>query len=123
LRITHGTPGESTLDLPAGEWSISLQYVATQGIRLTAAGLDSKLPANLDFRGPSSFWPAGEITVTKPERVRFTLSVEQSTLFGRLIGAESLAFPLQIAATPVGPHQEVPMRKACGRYVDFITPG
>jgi hypothetical protein len=120
-RITDSRASSQQLILPPGRWSISLQYVATDDAHLTAPGLDAELPANLDFRGPSSFWPAGEIDVSHQEPVRFTLSVDPPTALGRLIGAESLAFPLQIAATPIGPHERVPVDKACGRYVDFVT--
>ncbi len=122
-RITDSGSASQELELSPGRWAISLQYVATQDAHLTAPGLDAELPANLDFRGPASFWPAGEIEVGERGPVRFTLSVDEPTLFGRLIGAESLAFPLQITATPTGAHETVPSHEACGRYVDFITPG
>ncbi|MDX6615020.1 MAG: hypothetical protein QOD60_111 [Solirubrobacterales bacterium] len=122
-RVTDSHGQELALILPRGRWAISLQYVATQDAHLQAPGLDAELPASLDFRGPSSFWPAGEVDVAQKAPVRFTFSVDPPTAFGRLIGAESVAFPLQIAATPIGPHRQLPVAKACGRYVDFITPG
>jgi hypothetical protein len=121
-RVTDSRSASQQLTLSPGRWAISLQYVATQDARLTAPGLDAKLPANLDFRGPSSFWPAGEITVPAGGPVRFTLSVDRPPLLGRLLHADALAFPLQIAARPVGLLRVVPVASACGRYVDYITP-
>ncbi|MGO9884935.1 MAG: hypothetical protein ACLPV4_18215, partial [Solirubrobacteraceae bacterium] len=42
------------LHLPAGEWSLSLPFVSPQGITVQGAGLDAKLPPNLDR--PGSLW-------------------------------------------------------------------
>jgi hypothetical protein len=122
VRVTDANPSTQELVLPPGRWSISLAYVATQEARLRAPGLDSALPANLDYRGPSPFWPAGELDVRRRGPVRFTLSVDRPPLFGRLIGAEAVAFPLAIAATRAAPPQRIPVGRACGRYVDFIQP-
>jgi hypothetical protein len=122
-RITDSHPAGQVLVLPRGRWAISLQYVAGQNAHLRAPGLDTTLPANLDFRGPASFWPAGDLTVDQRKSVRFSLSVDPPTTFGRLIGAESVAFPLEVTATPIGPHTRIPATESCGRYADFITPG
>ncbi|MGZ5340345.1 MAG: hypothetical protein ACXWED_02925, partial [Solirubrobacterales bacterium] len=121
-RVTDSRSATQELVLGPGRWSISLQYVATQDARLSAPGLDATLPANLDFRGPSPFWPAGEIEVKRKSPIRFTLSVHRPPLFGRLIGADSRAFPLAIAATRDSPRRRLPVARACGRYVDFIVP-
>ena len=122
-RATDSSPRDLQLILPPGRWAISLQYVATQDAHLQAPGLDAELPASLDFRGPSTYWPAGEIDVTRGRLIQFKFSVDPPTAFGRLVGAESVGFPLQLAATLVGPHEQLPLAKACGRYVDFILPG
>jgi hypothetical protein len=120
-RVTNGQPATQVLTLPRGRWALSLQYVSTQEANLTAPGLDSSLPANLDFRGPSSFWPAGEVTVGRMQALRFTFSVDRPTLFGRLIGAEAVGFPLQLTAIREGRHLTFPRKQACGRYVDFVV--
>jgi hypothetical protein len=62
------------------------------------------------------------VEVRRKGTVRFTLSVDRPPAFGRLIGADSLAFPLAIAATRAGPEQLLPVRRACGRYIDFVQP-
>ena len=123
-RVTDSRSASQTLTLGPGHWEISLEYVSTRPLRLTAPGFDRKLPASLDFRGPAPPFPSGgEIVVDRPRRVTFTAAVESPPLFGRLIGAESLAFPLRIVATPANVERRIPSAAACGRYVDFSTPG
>ncbi len=149
-RVTDGHGASQELVLEPGQWAISLQYTASQDLHVTGGGLDQTLPANLDFRGPSPFWPVGEIDVrdptariqrqarrlreggsreiayavhVEPKRIRISVSVDDPPLLGRLIGAEAVAFPLAIAATPLNREDFVPLRQACGRYVDFISPG
>jgi hypothetical protein len=116
-------PASTELELDPGRWSISLQYASTQPVHLRAPGLDATLPANLDFRGPSVFWPVGEIEVRRRGPVRFELSVERPPLGGRLLGADSLAYPGPLAAMPLEPRAEAPLRGACGRYVDWYSAG
>ncbi len=129
-RVTDARPASQSLELPAGRWSISIQYVSTQDLRLEAPGLDASLPPNLDFRGPSPFWPAGVLELSEAGPVRFTASVERPSLFGRMIGAEALAFPLAIAASPApaagesafAGERRLPVARACGSYLDFVEP-
>jgi hypothetical protein len=125
LRVTGGSPATVELDLVPGHWEISLEYASTQPVRLTAPGFDQTLPASLDFRGPGQPFPTGgELVVEQPETVRFTLAVGEPTLFGRLIGAESVAFPFRILATPALPERVIPARAGCdaGPVTDFVTP-
>ena len=121
-RVTQSQPASQELDLTPGRWTISLQYAATRPAHLTAPGLDASLPAQLDYRGPAPFWPAGEIDVRRAGPVRFTLEIDSPPLLGRLIGADALAFPLAIAASPSAAAEQLPVSRACGRYVDFTAP-
>jgi hypothetical protein len=122
-RVTDSRSAGQELTLGPGHWEISLEYVSTQPLRLTAPGFDRELPASLDFRGPAPPFPSGgEIVADRQRRLTFTVSVERPPLFGRLIGAESLAFPLRIVATQANVAEKIPAAAACGRYVDFITP-
>ena len=71
-------PGDADAQtLPPGRWRISLQYDATQSVRVSAPGLEATLPANLDYRGSVPFYPAGELVVPRAGSVRFTVSVER----------------------------------------------
>jgi len=124
-----GSPVAQTLELPAGRWEVSLQYDATQPLHVSAPGLAATLPANLDYRGSLPYYPVGELTVRKRGPVRFTVEVESPPLAGRLLGTESQAHLGAIAASPAGggpipgeAQSVIPLRRACGRYVDFYVP-
>ena len=128
--VEDGSPVTQELTLPKGRWEVSLQYDATQPVRVSAPGLDATLPANLDYRGSVPYYPAGELTVRHRGPVRFTVSVESPPLAGRLLGTKSEAHVGAIAASPAGAggpipgeaERMIPLRNACGRYVDFYAP-
>jgi hypothetical protein len=76
------------------------------------------------------FYPAGTVQVGKRGPVRLEVSVEDPPLAGRLLGTESEAHLGAVAASPSaagGPipgeaEQRIPLRRACGRYVDWYRP-
>lgn len=124
-----GSPVTQTLELPAGSWEISIQYDATQPLHVDAPGLAATLPANLDYRGSVPYFPVGELTVHRRGPVRFTVDVGDPPLAGRLLGTKSQAHLGAIAASPAGSggpipgeaERVIPLRRACGRYVDWFT--
>src|SRR5207248_11205283 len=89
-------------------------------------GLRRTLPANLEPLGP--YWSVGTIRIARPGRVRIVVSFRPLPRLGRLLGARGLTR----APTPTGlkalgrvtaapaPVRDatVPLRQACGRYVD-----
>ena len=124
--ITEAAPATQALELTPGRWQISIQYASTRDLHLTAAGLDVTLDANLLFRGPSPYYPAGVIEVQSPsgERVpvEFTAAVDRPPLAGRLLGTESRAYLGTIAAMPAErPVRGLPLTRACGRYIDWYS--
>jgi hypothetical protein len=135
--IHDGSPATIELDLPAGSWAVSLAYDSTRPVTLTAEGTEfAQLPGNLDFRGPAPYWPAGEIEVDRPTRVRIEASVERPPLVGRLLGASSVAHLGAIAASPAGTgyvdaerplpgtgERLRPAARACDAYVDWLEKG
>ena len=128
--VEGGEPVTQSLDLPAGDWEISLQYDATQPLRVSAPGFAATIPANLDYRGSVPFYPVGELTVPKKASVPFTVEVGDPPFLGRVLGTQSEAHLGAIAASPAGrggpipgeAEQVVPIGDACGRYVDSYTP-
>ena len=124
-----GHTAQIAVKLPRGSWDVSLQYLSQTPVTVRAPGLNEALDAN--FGLITSFWPAG--TVTSDGR-GFTLSVTSGkrSRFGQLLGTPpAMRAPLspnlsplfQIAftrhdATP----RRVPIRHACGRYVDWLAP-
>jgi hypothetical protein len=130
--LTQTKPAQQRLYLTPGRWDISLQYASTQALHVTASGgplaapFDATLRSNLLFRGPSPFYPVGTLEVKSPGEVVFDVSVDEPPLVGRLLHAESKAYLTGIAATRADPPREtVPLRRACGRYIDWyaVAPG
>jgi hypothetical protein len=135
--VEDGSPVSRTLDLPKGKWEISIQYDATRPVTLSAAGSRLELPGNLDYRGVTPYWPAGQIEVGSGGAVRMEASVERLPLAGRLLGAHSVAHLGAIAATPVGRDYVSSARSpapgtgerivrgpaACGAYADWSSGG
>jgi hypothetical protein len=111
------TTAVRTLDLPRGSWEISLQYTSDTSITLRTKGFERSLPANLDRRGP--FWSAGSYTSTGG-RVTFTITAENVPLSGLAPRDTGLG---GLVATRLGFGQQMlPLREACGRYVDWYRP-
>ncbi|MGH2925147.1 MAG: hypothetical protein ACRDK1_04160 [Solirubrobacterales bacterium] len=128
--VEDGAPVTQTLTLPAGRWRISLPYDATRPVHVSAPGLDATLPANLDYRGSTPYYPAGELRVPRAGPVRFTVAVERPPLAGRLLGTKSQAHLGTIAASRAGTggpipgeaERQVALSGACGRYLDWYRP-
>jgi hypothetical protein len=130
--LTQTTPAQQRLYLTPGRWDISIQYASTQAMRVTASGgplaapFDASLRTNLLFRGPSPYYPVGTLEVKRPGEVVFNVSVDDPPLAGRLLHTESKAYLTGLAATRADPpRQSVPLRQACGRYLDWyeVAPG
>ena len=125
--ITQSKPAQQRLYLTPGRWDISIQYASTQELRVTASGgalaapFDATLRTNLLFRGPSPYYPVGSLEVRRPGRGPSSRSASiDPPSVGRLLGTESRAYLAGLAATRSDPaRQAVPLRGACGRYVDW----
>lgn len=126
-----GDGASQRLRLPAGTWDISLQYVSSQPLTITAAGLRARLPGNLARMGP--FYSAGRVRSDGRHTVTVTASIAKLPAFGRLLGSSGHTRALDslhnrplgaIAATRVDLRgRNVPLRRACGRYVDWYRLG
>jgi hypothetical protein len=143
--ITHKGSATEELLLAPGTWNISIQYASTQPMTIEAPGLKREMRTNMLFRGPSPYYPVGQVDVTNgDEPVRFTVTVGEPPLLGRTLGGDGEAYLGRIAATPVavegappdrgvggtaaaGPlaRQTIPLNRACGRYIDWygLAPG
>jgi hypothetical protein len=130
--LTQSQPAVKRLYLTPGRWEISIQYASTQPLQITASGgalaapFDATLRTNLLFRGPSPYYPVGTLQVRRLGEIAFDVSVDDPPLIGRLLGTESKAYLTGLAATRADPaRQAVPLRAACGRYVDWyeVAPG
>jgi hypothetical protein len=126
--LTESTPAAQSIYLTPGRWEVSIQYASTQPLRISGDGpglastFRAELRTNLLFRGPSPYYPVGSLVVERPGEVAFRVEVDDPPLVGRLLGTESKAYLGAIAATRADPSREtVPLRRACGRYVDWYT--
>ncbi len=126
-------PGESatqTLQLPAGEWDLSMQYQSpVVGLSVDAAGESFDLPAAMDgaipFRlGQGPFWPVGQIS-SSGDPVEITVSIDDLSTFQSLIGVNRKAAIGNIVATHTAPYRTITFAPApgppCGDYVDSYT--
>jgi hypothetical protein len=115
-------PGETItvhLSLSPGAWDLETPYVSSRSVTVSGpGGVLRRLPANLDRPGPR--WPIGRVVI--PPSGSMTIKIHAANgWFTRLTPAEAGAYMMSIIATPVGTERVVPMRKACGRYVDWYT--
>jgi hypothetical protein len=126
-----GDSASQQLKLPRGRWDISLQYASRQPVTVTAPGLRATLPGNLARMGP--FFTTGTVTSDGRTPVTVTASIEKLPAFGRLLGSSGHTRGLDslgnrplgaIAATRTDVRgRTIPLRRACGRYVDWYRLG
>lgn len=109
-------PGqEVAVDLPLapGRWQLAAKYVSQLPLEVAGAGLRETLPANLDRLG--SRWLVGSLRAGDAEPERLTFRVE-----GKPFAPDTAAASLtEVVATRGDAERLVPVRQACGRYVDW----
>jgi len=102
------------MTLPAGTWELGSYYISHQPVDVTAPGLRTTLPANLDRPGPRL--PIGRIAVPSRKQVPITFDVHDTLLSARTATATFA----NVVATPAGERDRiVPIARACGKYVDW----
>lgn len=116
--------------LPRGRWEMSMQYVSATGLDVRVRSLHRRLPATLDRLGP--YYAVGSVRVPRAEKVTVTVTARRMNAFARLLGAPGATralnspgyLPLDgVAFTRHGARERVvPVRSACGRYVDWVAP-
>lgn len=129
--LRPGTEAEQTLELPAGEWRISLQYFAPNGLELVADGLEQDLIPALDGQRPGTislandgqYWPAGELIVAEAGPITFRVRTPEPNFLQRLTGQRAPAQLGNLVALPVGERRTVPLSRICGNWVDWYSGG
>jgi hypothetical protein len=125
-RLETGDRTSQTLPLPPGRWRLSLQYFSPFDLTLSAPGFRQALPAALDGQRPTTislasdgqFWPAGEIDANGGP-IRFTIAAAEPSTLQRLSGYSGEASLGALVAVPDRPHRIVPLRQACGGWIDW----
>jgi hypothetical protein len=120
--------GESTsqsLQLPAGEWNLSLQYFSPFDLTISAPGfseglkaaLDGQRPNTISLRNNGQFWPAGRYR-SQGGTTEFTISAAEPSALQELSGYDGRAYIGELVAVAVGPHRTVPLSQACDSWID-----
>ena len=113
--VPDGGTATQFLTLPPGKWQVSLQYSSADPLIVKAPGLVGTLPASLEHLGP--YWAGGELT-SSGHALPLTVSVHPAPALATTRD-EALG---NVAFVRVDTHTEtVPLRAACGRYVDWYT--
>jgi hypothetical protein len=126
-----GDSASQRLKLPRGSWDISIQYVSRRPVSVSGEGFRAELPGNLARMG--AFFVVGRVSSDGRTPVTVTASVAKLSAFARLLGASGHTRALDsfesgtlgaIAATRTGARgATIPLRRACGRYVDWYRLG
>jgi hypothetical protein len=128
LPAAQGFVGEEgrlvSLGLPRGRWKLSLQYTSSQEVEINAPGLSATAPPVLDRWG--SVRAVGRVERRSARRFAAELRVKDPSILPVQMRGEIRppAIVSAIAATRAGVRPRVvPLRAACGRYVDWYVLG
>ncbi len=111
-----GSTGATRMKLPAGQWSLTLQYKSLVPIHVRVADLRRTMPPTLDRLGTR--WPLGRIEVPELTKVEVEVEVDKPLLTAPTTFAEMG----RLVATRSGGRRIVPIAQACGKYVDWYRP-
>jgi hypothetical protein len=113
-------PGQAqtlAVTLPRGRWTLAAKYTSPVSVRLQAGrAVIARVPANTNRPGP--WWPAGRIDSDGSPQQLFVIPERES----RLTTAAFPGFVSGLVAVRDGPAPTVPLRRACGRLVDWYRP-
>ena len=113
-------PGETItvrLSLAPGTYDLETSYVSSRPVTISGPdGVLRRMPANIDRPGPR--WPIARIVAPPSGSLKLKIHAAPGW-FTRLIPAANGAYMNTVVATPVGTEHVVPLREACGRYVDW----
>ncbi len=116
--LSAGGVATIALRLPPGRWELSLQYFSDFNVGFTAPGLQVTMPAYLGRLGP--FFSLGSVTGRgrkKPEVL--IASVQRPSFLTSSFDNLFTEFPTIAATRLPDTRQVVPLRQACGKYVDW----
>jgi hypothetical protein len=107
--------GVAAVELPLvpGQWTLEAAYLSRLPITVTGPGIDTTLQPSLDRPGPR--FPIGKIVVHNDETVTLTFKVGDP-FFARAMPVAEVG---NTTATLEAPERVVPIRQACGQYVDW----
>ena len=126
--VEDGSPASQRIELEgADHWLISLEYDSRRPLRVTSPeiGLDTTVPANLDFRGETPTFPVAYFHTggSGAESIEVTVEPVEPNLLARVC---VLPTRRTCARSPrrrpaKDSVRRVPLSEACGRYVDWYA--
>ncbi|HEY5942316.1 MAG TPA: hypothetical protein VIT89_05580 [Solirubrobacterales bacterium] len=124
--LETGAETSQAMQLPAGDWNLSLQYFSPFDLTLSAPGFREELKAALDGQRPNTislgnngqFWPAGRFE-SDGGPVIFTLRAAEASTLQSLTGYDGKAYVGELVAVPAEPHRTVPLNQACDQWLDW----
>ncbi len=124
--LKTGDQTSQALDLGPGRWYLSLQYFSPFGLTISAPGfgqalkpaLDGERPNTISLANDGQFWPAGAY-VSRGGPVTFTVSAAKASAVQSLTGYDGKAYVGELVAVRARPHRIVPLRAACGNWIDW----
>jgi hypothetical protein len=113
--LAPGGRSTAVLKVGAGRWDLETPYgsLLPLQVSVSASGLRTTLPANLDRPGPR--WPIGRILVSHTSSVTVTFH----SIGNWLTPSSDVSVPSSVIVTPVNSERIVPLRRACGKLVDW----
>ncbi|MEJ7875175.1 MAG: hypothetical protein WKF62_00830, partial [Solirubrobacterales bacterium] len=111
------------LDVPAGDWQISLQYHSQVPLTVSANGEEvAELPPSLEGfylvgAGRGAFWPAGEVN-SAGGKIEIAVDSADPSGLQDLLGAERKTWLGTVALTSVDAPGRAELSQSCGEYVD-----
>lgn len=117
--LLTGETARVSVPLPPGRWELSLQYASSQRVDIRGAGVRTALPANMDRVG--GMYSFGRVRTRAQGRASFSVRPRDPY---PLRDTGQVATVLALAAVNLDAEPRVvPLRSACGRYVDWYTLG
>jgi hypothetical protein len=116
--LAPGADEQATLQLPAGRWTLSLQYLSNVPLQVSVGTQHWRVPAYTDRIGP--WFSVG--TIESPGgSVPVTIRADKPSA---LTGPDLAADAVGLAATADPDRRTLrPLRRSCGRYVDWYRLG
>ena len=112
--LAPGSTVTQTLTLAAGRWALEAGYVSPLPVSVAVSGAKTTtLPANLERPGPR--WPIGQVLLTHPGAVPVSFRLQRAWLTPE----SDVATLGSLIAVPQAPERVVPLREACGKWVDW----
>jgi hypothetical protein len=122
-------PAEASqsLSVESGSWALSLQYHSQVPLSVSVDGVQvGELPASLEGfylvgAGRGAFWPAGEFRAESGD-VEITVEAAEPSGLQDALGVDRKVWLGRAALSPITDTVTMPLREACGEYVDHYLP-